>query len=89
MMTLDIDASCRVYRHAYRLATSGARPSDELRAMNVNIPLLLRVQNLETTNLRPLMSRHVNQSRVPHLSTHLGVERRFVEDDIECLFRAR
>ena len=51
--------------------------------MNKNVAALLRVDDAQLTDFRPIMSRNVKQSRVADLPAHLGVERRAIENDIQ------
>ena len=54
--------------------------------MNEDIATLLGVGNPKLADLCPIMPRHMKQSVVADLSTHLGIARRAIEDDVD-LFR--
>src|SRR6266567_2001115 len=50
--------------------------------MNENVAALLRIDDAQLTNFSPVVSRNVQQSTISHLTAHLGVERRAINNDI-------
>src|SRR4029077_5787786 len=51
--------------------------------MNENITALLRINHAQLTDFRTVMPRYLKQSAISHLSAHLGVKGRSIEDDVE------
>src|SRR5439155_6098038 len=50
--------------------------------MNEDIAALLGIDHSQLTDLRPIVSRNMQQSSIGDLPTHLCVERRLIENDI-------
>ena len=61
---------------------SGRATLHKRRTMNKNIAALLRVDHAQLTNFGPIMPRNVQQSPIPDLTAHLGIQRRAIDNDI-------
>src|SRR5438876_11262985 len=53
--------------------------------MNENVTAFLRINHAQLTDFGAIMSGNVEQSAIPHLSSHFSVTRRLIEDDIDLI----
>ena len=82
MMSLNQFTPISIHRDAHCLAWFWRATFHKRRTMNKNIAALLRVDHAQLTNFGPIMPRNVQQSPIPDLTAHLGVQRRAIDNDI-------
>src|SRR6266850_1560916 len=83
MMTLDIEPTLRLDYREDNLGGFWHAALYEFRAMHVNVPLLLRIENTQVSNLRPVLCQHPHRACVANLSAHFRIERRLIEYNVE------
>src|SRR5262249_41745004 len=82
-MPLNQFAPVSIHRNADRLTRLRRPTLNNLRAVNKNVAAFLRIDDAQLTNLCPVMPRNVKQSSITDLPTHLRIERRAIDNDID------
>src|SRR5437660_10409580 len=85
MMALNQFATIDINRDANGFAWFRRATFNQLCSMDVSFAALLSVGDTQLTDFGPIMSGNVEQSAIPHLSSHFSVTRRLIEDDIDLI----
>src|SRR5205809_4421671 len=86
MVPLDCAPSSRIDGNANSFTGLGRASVGDLRAMNVNIAALLRVEHSQSPDFGAIVAGYVQQPMIYDLAAHLSVTRRAVEHDVQFTF---
>ena len=83
VMSLNCRATDRINGYTHGFTDLGSATVSERTTMDKYIALPLRIGDLQATELRPVGSRHMDQTSVTHLTTHFRITGGAIDDQVE------